>query len=65
MTDVEQYRRKITKTHTGKYVHNYLYDLECGHVQEGDAGMTHKQAQRRKTLICQQCRQEGDRAARA
>lgn len=58
MTDVEQYRRRIARMTTGKQVADYEYVLECGHVQGGDTGMTHKQAQRRKTVICQGCRRD-------
>jgi hypothetical protein len=53
---VEEFRRRITKMTTGKYVADYRYELECGHVAGGDTGTTHAQAQRRKTLICQDCR---------
>jgi len=56
--DVEQFRRKIARTITAKQVGDYEYHLECGHIQPGDTGMTHKQALRRKTVICQGCRRD-------
>ncbi|HET7110254.1 MAG TPA: hypothetical protein VFI41_05245 [Gemmatimonadales bacterium] len=62
--DIEQFRRRVTKLTTGRQVADYRYELDCGHVQEGDTGMTHAQAQRRKTLICQQCRQAAWEASR-
>lgn len=58
--DIEQFRRKIQKLTAGREVADYRYELECGHVAGGQTGMTHKQAQRRKTLICQECRQDDE-----
>lgn len=57
---VEQYRRRVLSMTTGREVADYRYALECGHVVGGETGMTHKQAQRRKTLICQDCRRNGE-----
>lgn len=63
--NVEEFRRKITKLTPAKYVMDYRYELECGHVAGGKGGETHAQARRRKTWLCQDCRMEAERAARS
>jgi hypothetical protein len=57
----DQFRRKVTRTTPARYVADYRYELECGHVASGEAGTTHGRAASRRSVICWDCRQAAAR----